>query len=133
MLHPLLHLIATKPQLLADHAQAYAELAAVEVGEFSAAWRRRAVFLAFAAFFIGLAVVLAGVAVLLWSVLPVAQMQAPWALVAVPAGLGAAGAVCLLAGRNQSQASAFATLRQQFKSDLLMLREVVGVAGVAAP
>ena len=125
MLHPLLHLIATKPQLLADHAQAYAELAAVEVGEFSAAWRRRAVLFAAAAFFMGLAVVLAGVAVLLWSALPVAQMQAPWALVAVPLALAAIGAGCLLAGRSQSQASAFATLREQVKADLLMLREVV--------
>ena len=124
MLHPLLHLIATKPQLLADHAQAYAELAAVEVGEFSAAWRRRAVFFAVAAFFLGLALVLAGVAVLLWSVLPVAQMQAPWALVAVPLALAAIGAVCLLAGRSNSQTSAFVTLREQMKADLLMLREV---------
>lgn len=125
MLHPLLHLIATKPQLLADHAQAYAELAAVEVGEFSAAWRRRAVFFAVAAFFMGLAVVLAGVAVMLWSVVPVAQMQAPWALVAVPLALGAIGAVCLMAGRSQTPASAFATLREQVKADLLMLRQVV--------
>ena len=123
MLHPLLHLIATKPQLLADHAQAYAELAAVEVGEFSAAWRRRAVLFAVAAFFIGLAVLLAGVAVMLWSVFPVAQMQAPWALVAVPLALAAIGAVCLLVGRSPSQASAFATLREQVKADLLMLRE----------
>ncbi len=125
MLHPLLHLIATKPQLLADHAQAYAELAAVEVGEFSAAWRRRAVFYAVAAFFLGFAVVLAGVAVMLWSVFPVAQMQAPWALVAVPLVLAGVGAVCLLAGRSHSQAGAFATLREQVKADLLMLREVV--------
>ncbi len=125
MLHPLLHLIATKPQLLADHAQAYAELAAVEVGEFSAAWRRRAVFFAVAAFFMGLAVVLAGVAVMLWSVVPVAQMQAPWALVAVPLALGGIGAVCLMAGRSQTPASAFATLREQVKADLLMLRQVV--------
>jgi uncharacterized membrane protein YqjE len=119
----MLHLIATKPQLLADHAQAYAELAAVEVGQFSAAWRRRALFLAISAFFLGLAGVLAGVAVMLWSVLPAAQMQAPWALVAVPVAVAAVGALCLLAGRSQNQASAFATLREQVRSDLMMLRE----------
>ena len=127
MLHPLLHLIATKPQLLADHAQAYAELAAVEVGEFSAAWRRRAVLFAIAAFCMALALVLAGVAVMLWSVLPVSQMQAPWALVAVPLVFGVAGGACLLAGRSPSangKASAFANLRDQFKADVLMLREV---------
>lgn len=125
MLHPLLHLIATKPQLLADHAQAYAELAVVEVGEFSAAWRRRAVLYAAAAFCMGVAVVLAGVAVMLWSVLPVAQMQAPWALIAVPLVLAAIGAVCLLAGRSRNEVSAFATLREQVKADLQMLRQVV--------
>ena len=125
MLHPLLHLIATKPQLLADHAQAYAELAVVEVGEFSAAWRRRAVFLAVAGFCMMLAVVLAGVAIMLWSALPAAQMQAPWALLIVPLALAAIGAICLMAGRSQSQASAFATLREQLKADLLMLRQVV--------
>lgn len=125
MLHPLLHLLATKPQLLADHAQAYAELAAVEVGEFSAAWKRRAMFLTVAAFCMGLAVVLAGVAVMLWSVLPVSQMQAPWALVAVPLVLVVIGVACFLAGRSQNQASTFATLREQVKADLLMLREVV--------
>ena len=127
MLHPLLHLIATKPQLLADHAQVYAELAAVEVGEFSAAWKRRVAFFTVAAFCMGLAGVLAGVAVMLWSVLPVAQMQAPWALVAVPLVLVAIGVVCLLVGRAQKKNgknSAFANLREQVKADLLMLREV---------
>jgi uncharacterized membrane protein YqjE len=124
MLHPLLHLIASQPHLLADHAQAYAELAAVEVGEFSAAWKRRAVLITVAAFCMGLAVVLAGVAVMLWSVLPVSQMQAPWALVAVPGVLGVVSVVCLLAGRSRSQTSAFANLRAQVKSDVLMLREV---------
>lgn len=124
MLHPLLHLIATQPHLLADHAQAYAELAAVEVGEFSAQWRRRAVLLTVAAFFMGLAVVLAGVAIMLWSVLPVSQMQAPWSLVAVPLVLLALSAVCLLAGRSQIKNTPFASLRQQVRADLLMLREV---------
>jgi hypothetical protein len=40
--HPLLHLIATRPQLLADHAEAYAELVAVEIDCMSATWTRRA-------------------------------------------------------------------------------------------
>ena len=31
MIHPLLQLIATQPQLLADHAEAYGEMLAVEV------------------------------------------------------------------------------------------------------
>jgi hypothetical protein len=43
----------------------------------------------------------------------------------VPLALVAIGAVCLLAGRSQNRASAFATLREQVKADLLMLREAV--------
>ncbi len=123
MLHPLIHLIATRPHLLADHAQAYAELAAVEVGEFSAVWKRRAVWLAVASFCLGLGVVLAGVAVMLWSVLPVSQMQAPWALVAVPLVLFVVAVICLMAGRSQGNGRAFATLREQVKADIAMLRE----------
>jgi uncharacterized membrane protein YqjE len=124
MLHPLLHLIATQPHLLADHAQAYAELAAVEAGEFSAHWKRRAMLFTVAAFCMGLGVVLAGVAVMLWSVLPVSQMQAPLSLVAVPLVLMALSGVCVLLGRSQIKNAAFASLRQQVKADLLMLREV---------
>lgn len=124
MLHPLLHLIATQPHLLAEHAQVYAELAAVEVGEFSARWRRRALLVTVAAFLLGLAVVLAGMALMLWAALPVSQMQAPWALLAVPLVLVAMGAVCLLAGRAQIDSIAFSHLRRQVKADMLMLREV---------
>ncbi len=124
MLHPLLHLIATQPHLLAEHAKVYAELAAVEVGEFSAQWRRRAFLVTLAAFFLGLAVVLAGVGLMLWAALPVSQMQAPWALLAVPLVLVALGGVCFLAGRSQIDAIAFSHLRRQVKADMLMLREV---------
>lgn len=124
MLHPLLHLIATQPHLLAEHAQVYAELAAVEVGEFSARWKRRALLLTVAAFFMGLAVVLAGVALMLWAALPVSQMQAPWALLAVPLALAVVAGICLLAGRSQIDAIAFSHLRRQIKADMLMLREV---------
>ena len=40
--HPLLHLIATRLQRLADHAEAYAELVAVEIDRMSAIWTRLA-------------------------------------------------------------------------------------------
>lgn len=124
MLHPLLHLIATQPHLLAEHAQVYAELAAAEAGEFSTRWKRRALLLTMAAFFIGLAVVLAGIALMLWAAMPVAQMQAPWALLAVPLALAAVAGLCWLAGRPQIDAVAFSHLRRQVKADMLMLREV---------
>ena len=58
MLHPLLHLVATQPQLLADHAEAYAELVAEELGDFSVTWKRRALLNAVALCFGGVAAVL---------------------------------------------------------------------------
>ena len=47
MRHPLFHLLATRPQLLADHVEACAALVAAEVPR-SAAWKRDALFSALA-------------------------------------------------------------------------------------
>jgi hypothetical protein len=43
IMNPLLRLIATQPQLLADHAQAYGELVVAELGNSLAVWKRSAV------------------------------------------------------------------------------------------
>lgn len=45
-MHALLHLIASRPQLLADHAQAYGDLLTTEFANWSTAWRRRPLLLA---------------------------------------------------------------------------------------
>ena len=124
MIHPLFLLIATRPQLLADHAEAYAELVATELGQVSAAWRRRALLYAVALACLAAAAVLAGVALMIWAAIPVATMQAPWALVVVPLLPMAAAAGCLLAVRSRGEASGFDNIQQQMKADLAMLREV---------
>jgi len=41
MIHPLLRLIATEPQLLGDHVEAYADLVGDEVRKTGAAWSLR--------------------------------------------------------------------------------------------
>ena len=124
MIHPLFLLIATRPQLLADHAEAYAELVATELGQVSAAWRRRALLYAVALACLAAAAVLAGVALMIWAAIPVATMQAPWALVVVPLLPMAAAVGCLLAVRSRGEASGFDNIQQQMKADLAMLREV---------
>jgi hypothetical protein len=124
MLHPLLHLIATQPQLLAEHAEAYAEMVAAEIGSVSTAWKRRALLNAVALCCLGVAAVLAGVALMLWAVIPPADIQAPWALVAAPLAPIAAAAACLWAARMGGELSGFDKLRQQVKADIVMLREV---------
>ena len=48
MLQPVLHLMTTRPELLADHALAYSELVVQEVGLLARAWRRRTLLMAVA-------------------------------------------------------------------------------------
>jgi hypothetical protein len=124
MMHPLLHLIATQPQLLADHAEAYAELVAAEIGTVSASWKRRAMLNVVALCCLGVAAILAGVALMLWAVMPAAAIEAPWALIAAPLLPIGVALGCLLAAREQADNSAFDTLRRQLKADIVMLREV---------
>ncbi len=123
-MHPLFHLIATRPQLLAEHAEAYAELVSAEMGIVSASWKRGAVLHGAALCCLVVAVVLAGVAVLLWAVIPAAQMQAPWALWAVPLPPVAMALGCLAAARASAEGNAFDALGRQVKADMAMLREV---------
>lgn len=123
-MHPLFRLISTRPQLLADHAEAYAALVAAEVPRVSAAWKRRALLLALALVCLAVAAGLAGVAWMLWAVLPESQIRAPWVLLVVPAVPVLTAIACLLAARSTGEAGAFSELREQVKADIGMLREV---------
>ena len=122
-MHPLFHLIASRPQLLADHAQAYAELVAAEIPRVSAAWKRSALLTAAAVLGMALALGLAGVALMLWAVLPEASMRAQWALLVVPLVPLTAALVCLLAAQRGGERAAFDELRLQVQADIGMLRE----------
>jgi len=123
MIHPLFLMIATRPQLLADHAEAYAELIATEVGHVSSTWRRRSLLYTVGLGCLAVGVVLAGVALMLWAVTPAASMHAPWALIAAPLLPLALALWCLLVARSPAKASGFAAILQQMKADLAMLRE----------
>ncbi len=124
MIHPLLHLIATQPHLLADHAEAYADLLGEEIGSASALWKRRAVLNAVALCSLGGSAVLGGVALMLWAVIPPADIQAPWALIVAPLLPLAVAVACLLAAKANPQAGSFDNVRRQVKADVAMLREV---------
>lgn len=126
MLHPLLHLAATRPQLLAEHAEAYADLVAAEFAGASRHWKHRAVLGAAALCGLSVAVVLAGVALMLWAVTPAAQLQAPWALVAAPLLPATAALACWWAANDNGDGLAFDGVRRQLKADVAMLRDVGG-------
>jgi cytochrome c biogenesis factor len=124
MIHPILRLITSEPQLLGDHVEAYADLVGEEVKKTSAAWGLRLALYAAALCLVGVALVLTGVALMLWAALPSADFTAPWMLVAVPvATLLLAGGCVLWARRNRVE-SAFDNVKKQLSADMAMLREV---------
>ena len=127
MIHPLLRLIATEPQILGDHVEAYAELVGDEVRKTGSAWGLRIGLYLAALCLVAVGLVLTGVAVMLWAALPPAGYPgALGAIVAVPAGafrdrrrgLRPAGAP---AARVES---AFDNVKKQLNADMAMLREV---------
>lgn len=118
----LLNLVVNRPQLLTEHAEAYAALVASEVGRWWALWQRRALLRALAAANTLVAVVLAGVALMLWSALPDVPAQAAWALIGVPTLPLAVALACLLATPQAAERSAFDVIRQQIDADLALLR-----------
>lgn len=122
-IHPLLRLVATQPELLVDHAGAYAGLVGEELGKTATAWKWRVVLNVVALSLLAVSAILAGVALMLWATVPAAQVQAVWALIAAPVVPAVAAIACALAGREK-YISAFADINKQLAADLAMLREV---------
>ena len=125
MLHPIFHLVATQPELLGQHAQAYGELVGSELSAQASVWSRRALLMALALCLLGVTVVLAGVAIMLWAT-SVSEPRSAWVLLAVPGVTGLAAVACYVLARQRSvaDAQAFAELRRQMQADLALLREL---------
>ena len=126
MIHPLFRLIATRPQLLADHLEAYAQLVAEEAGQAAQRFKRGLMLQAVAAVSAGIAAALAGVGLMLWAVIPPADIQAPWALWVAPGLPLLIAAGCIVAARAGSGTSALASLSTQVRADMAMFREASG-------
>lgn len=123
-MHPLLSLATSRPQLLVDHAAAYAELAGAELSWASARIRRQAALAVATTLLLGLALVLGGTAMLLYASLPIDTMPAPWALWAVPLAPAVIAALCALGMRLGEPAQAFEKLKLQARADLALWREM---------
>lgn len=124
MLYTLLRLSLTQPQLLADHADAYAELASTEMHAAAALWQRRLWLNALMLCCLGVAGVLAGVAWMLWLVTPVENIRWSWALMAAPLLPCVLALGCWIQVRGQGGGAAFDKLLQQLRADIAMLRKV---------
>lgn len=101
MFHPLLKLLARRPDLLADHLDAYADLASAQVRATRRALATRA----------------------LLAALSPELLARPWMLLLIPAlpallALGAAWAL-----RSSAPLAGFGPLREQFSRDAQMLHD----------
>ena len=123
MLHPVLRLLATRPHWLAEHAEAYAELAAAEAGAAALAARRSVILAATVFGGLGLSAVLGGVALMLWAALPSLPSATAWVLWAVPALPLSVAILALLVKQSGSDEGSFVLLRQQLQADMALLRE----------
>ena len=124
MIHPLLRLIATEPQILGDHVEAYAELVGDEVKKTSTAWATRLGLYLAALGLLCVGLVFTGTALMLWSALPASGFQAPWVLIAVPVVTFLAAGVCAMLASRSPMESAFDNVKKQLSADMAMLREV---------
>ena len=124
MMRSLLNLLMTQPKLLADHAAAYAEMAATEMGVAAAVCKRQVMLTAAAICCWTVAAILTGVALMLWAVVPETSMHAPWVLIAIPMLPVAVALWCGVVLRALAATQPFADVRQQLRADLGMLREV---------
>lgn len=123
MLYNLLRLYLAQPQLLASHAQGYAELASAEVGVLSTLYQRRLWLNALALCGFVATAVLSGVALMLWSVTPEENIRSVWALFGAPLLPATAGLYCVFKTGEQPLSAPFNTLQQQVRADMATLRK----------
>lgn len=120
MLHPLLRLALARPDLLADHASAYAELAVVSAREALSEWQVRVLGWALLAAGLLLCLAFGGVALMLYGA--VASPPTPWLLWAVPLAPAALALLGWWLARRRGNGSRTASVAQQFEADLALLK-----------
>lgn len=124
MIHPLFRLLVSEPQLLADHVEAYSELVAEEMSAVTTQWKKRAALHAISLVAMLVALLLIGVALLLWAAIPLDSMNAPWALIVVPAAFLALGVWAHFSAGKKMPQHGVSAIREQLQADAAMLRSV---------
>lgn len=119
--HPLFRTLISQPDLIVEHAGAYAELAGAELGEVGRQLRLRWLLAALAAVAFALGTGLATASLLALCIVPLAQMPWPWGLVAVPGVAYLAGGACLLWRQRVAAPLDFPLLREQWAVDRKIL------------
>ena len=124
MIHPLFRLIASEPQMLADHVEAYTDLVGEEMASAVTQWKRRALSIVVLVVCALLAALFAGVSLMLWAATPPENIHAPWALIIVPLLPALLGAGAWLTARSGPKSNGFAAIKAQLAADAAMLRSV---------
>ncbi len=124
MLHPLLRLMLSRPDLLADHAGNYVELARVSARTVAEAWRSRLVGWVLAIGGTFLSLVFLGVGVMLHASAPDSSTMAWyfWAVPLAPACLATWG---FWMARSRGPSTPSNAIVDQLKADLDLLKGVV--------
>ena len=124
MIHPLIHLAASRPELLVEHGEAYVALVAKEISDWRTSLVRRVMLAAVAALCAGLSLLFIGIALMLWASTPEGDVRSLGLLFAVPGVMVALTLGAAFFAKGGAPASAFDDLKKQFSADLRMLREV---------
>jgi uncharacterized membrane protein YqjE len=113
----LLQLLVKQPNLLIDHAQAYVELIADDLGAVSADYGFKARLMFTTVCCLTSGATLVGVAVMLACALPDLRATALWVLALTPAPLFAMALWCQWALRSNRTAPPFEDVLRQLKAD----------------
>jgi hypothetical protein len=122
MAHPLFRLVAARPQLLAEHVAAYADLLTEELGSAAKLCQRRLAFQLVAVVGVAVGTGLGGVGWMLWAALPANSLREPWLLVAIPAIPWAIAAWAASMSTAVAPGQWLASVRRQWADDAEMLR-----------
>ena len=123
MFHPLLRLLASQPELVAEHLAGYAALAQAEADQARRGFQARLGLMVLAGLGLLLGLGLAGAALLLLGAVPLGQMPWPWLLWLVPLLPSLAGLACLVAAQRIPTHDMLDRLRAQWREDLALLRD----------
>ncbi len=121
-IHPILHVIARQPQLLAEHAKAYGDLLLEEGRRTLSSLVLHVVLYAAAGILGGLGLVFGGVALLLYAAVP-GELRNGWLLLALPLGTMSTGGVCIIVARALPFKFTLDAMGQQVKADIDMIHD----------
>jgi len=124
MTHPLVYMLAQQPQMLAVHAQAYADLLRLDAGLALQQAQKRAWLCIAAICMATVATMLTGVAAMLWKTLPAAPMAWPEIMVVTPSITWVLAWLLWWAARHVSVAPSLTEFKRQISADVALFREL---------